>query len=46
MEDERLRKRVILGGSTTSGIRANNEYTGLRTIFKNLKCDQQKICEK
>ena len=34
VEDERLRKRVILGDSATGGIRANNEYTGLRTLFK------------
>ena len=46
VEDERLQKRVISDGSATGGIRANNEYTGLRTLFKNLKFDQQKICEK
>ena len=46
MEDKLLQKCVILGGSATGGIRANNEYMGLRTLFKNLKFDQQKICEK
>jgi len=46
VEDERLRKSVILGGFATGGIRANNEYMGLRTLLKNLKLDQQKICEK
>ena len=46
MEDEHLRKCVIPGGSAIGGIRANNEYTGLRTLFKSLKFDQQKLYEK
>ena len=35
-EDERLRKCVILGGSTTVGTRANNGYE-LHHSFSNLK---------
>ena len=46
MEDERLRKYVILGGSATVGTRANNEFTSFITLFQNLKFDQQKFCEK
>ena len=34
VEDERLRKRAILGGSAICGIRANNESTSLKTLFK------------
>ena len=34
VEDERLRKHVFLDGSTTGGIRANNESTSLKTLFK------------
>ena len=34
VEDERLRKRVILGGSAIGGIRANNESMSLKTLFK------------
>ena len=45
-EDERLRKRVILDGSATGGIRANNESTSLKNSFQYLKFDQQKLCEK
>ena len=36
---------VISDGSATGGIKANNESTGLRALFKNLKIDQQKLCE-
>ena len=39
-------KCVILGSSVTGGIKANNEFMSLKTLFKNLKFDQQKICEK
>jgi hypothetical protein len=46
VEDKLLRKYVILSGSAIGGIRANNEYMGLRTLLKNLKFDQQNICEK
>ena len=46
MEDKRLHKCIILGGSATVGTRANNESTILSTLFQNLKFDQQKICEK
>ena len=34
VEDERLQKRVISGGSTIGGIRANNESMSLKTLFK------------
>ena len=46
VEDERLRKYVILGGSTIGGIGANNESTSFITLFENLKFYQQKFCEK
>ena len=34
VEDERLRTCVILGGSATGVIGANNESTSLKTLFK------------
>ena len=34
VEDERLRKRVILGGSATGGIKANNDSMSLKSLFK------------
>ena len=43
MEDERLRKCVISGGSATIGTRANNEFTSSSLFSKNLKFDQQKL---
>ena len=46
MEDDRLCKCALLGGSAIGGIRDNNESTNLRTLFKNLKFDQQKFYEK
>ena len=46
LKDERLWKRVILGGSTTGGIRANNDSMSFITLFKNLKFDQQKFGKK
>ena len=46
VEDKRLRKRVILGGSTTVGTKDNNEFTSFITLFQNLKFDQQTLCEK
>ena len=34
VEDERLQKRAISGGSATGGIKANNESMSLKTLFK------------
>ena len=34
VEDERLQKYAISGGSTIGGIRANNESMSLKTLFK------------
>jgi hypothetical protein len=34
-----------LGGSSTVGTRANNDYEFI-TLSKSLKFDQQKVCEK
>ena len=45
VDDKRLRKCVILGGSATVGTRANNESTSFITLLQNLKFDQQKFAK-
>ena len=45
VEDKRLCKFIILGGSATNGTRANNESTSFITLLQKLKFDQQKFAK-